>query len=340
MLSAVVNRTGDPMFDDTLGEALARAAAAVAVPERPAPSSSSRRRLRLMGREPDDADHRRDRARGLPAQCAAKALLGGTIASARLVVRVDAERAGLRHRQGAGGGTGAGRRQGEVLRAMGSAVSGFREKLGESLASMQRYDARIEEATTPSLEALKAYSQGLRTRRTHGRFRFGAVLPTCDRTGSASSRSPTRGSGPSTRTSGKPTNRAGDDDERRTSSARRSAKPNAITSRRATTATVTEDVRRRSKSTAAGSPPIRTTTPRSPTRRLHKQQGGIAQKRFASSSWPRRWRPISRTRLLNLGADALREPTSSRKRVRAFENAILSCRTRPVRQVGLFSWRS
>ncbi len=35
---------------------------------------------------------------------------------------------------------------------------------------MQRYDAKIEEATTPSLEALKAYSQGLRTRRTTGDF--------------------------------------------------------------------------------------------------------------------------------------------------------------------------
>jgi tetratricopeptide (TPR) repeat protein len=53
---------------------------------------------------------------------------------------------------------------------MGTAVSAFREKLGESLASIQRYDAKIEEATTASLEALKAYSQGLRTRRTTGDF--------------------------------------------------------------------------------------------------------------------------------------------------------------------------
>ena len=57
-----------------------------------------------------------------------------------------------------------------VLAAMGTAVSAFREKLGESLASIQRYDAKIEEATTRSLEALKAYSQGLRTRRTTGDF--------------------------------------------------------------------------------------------------------------------------------------------------------------------------
>ena len=57
-----------------------------------------------------------------------------------------------------------------VLAVMGDAVSRFREKLGESLGSIQRYDAKIEEATTRSLEALKAYSQGLRTRRTNGDF--------------------------------------------------------------------------------------------------------------------------------------------------------------------------
>ena len=57
-----------------------------------------------------------------------------------------------------------------MLAALGGAVSVFREKLGESLGSIQRYDAKIEEATTPSLEALKAYSQGLQTRRTTGDF--------------------------------------------------------------------------------------------------------------------------------------------------------------------------
>ena len=57
-----------------------------------------------------------------------------------------------------------------VLAALGGAVSVFREKLGESLGSIQRYDAKIEEASTPSLEALKAYSQGLKTRRTTGDF--------------------------------------------------------------------------------------------------------------------------------------------------------------------------
>jgi tetratricopeptide (TPR) repeat protein len=57
-----------------------------------------------------------------------------------------------------------------VLKALGGGVSSLRERLGESLASIQRYDAKVEEATTRSLDALKAYSQGVRTRRTAGDF--------------------------------------------------------------------------------------------------------------------------------------------------------------------------
>jgi len=48
----------------------------------------------------------------------------------------------------------------EVLKALGNAASNLREKLGESLASVQKYDAPPENVTTPSLEALQAYSLG------------------------------------------------------------------------------------------------------------------------------------------------------------------------------------
>jgi tetratricopeptide (TPR) repeat protein len=47
-----------------------------------------------------------------------------------------------------------------VLDAMGKVASEIRNKLGESLASVQKYDAPAENVTTPSLEALKAYSLG------------------------------------------------------------------------------------------------------------------------------------------------------------------------------------
>jgi serine/threonine protein kinase/tetratricopeptide (TPR) repeat protein len=49
----------------------------------------------------------------------------------------------------------------QVLKALGEAATKLREKLGESLASVQKYDAPAESVTTPSLEALQAYTLGV-----------------------------------------------------------------------------------------------------------------------------------------------------------------------------------
>src|SRR5262249_39091728 len=49
-----------------------------------------------------------------------------------------------------------------VLAALGHVASEMRRKLGESLSSLQRYNTPLEQATTPSLEALQAYSLGFR----------------------------------------------------------------------------------------------------------------------------------------------------------------------------------
>ena len=56
----------------------------------------------------------------------------------------------------------------KVLDALGGATSKLRGELGESLATVQKFDAPLEEATTSSLEALKAYSMGVRTHREKG----------------------------------------------------------------------------------------------------------------------------------------------------------------------------
>ncbi len=56
----------------------------------------------------------------------------------------------------------------KVLDALGEATSKLRGELGESLATVQKFDAPLEEATTSSLEALKAYSTGVRTHREKG----------------------------------------------------------------------------------------------------------------------------------------------------------------------------
>jgi serine/threonine protein kinase/tetratricopeptide (TPR) repeat protein len=168
VLSSVVNRTGDTMFDDTLGEALG-------LQLRQSPflnlvaDQQVQATLRLMGREPM-TPITAEVGREVCQRAGAKALLGGSIAmlGSSYVLTLNAQDCvegkviAEEQVQAASKET--------VLAAMGTAVSAFREKLGESLASIQRYDAKIEEATTPSLEALKAYSQGLRTRRTTGDF--------------------------------------------------------------------------------------------------------------------------------------------------------------------------
>ena len=56
----------------------------------------------------------------------------------------------------------------QVLAKLHDAGSKMREKLGESLASIQKYGTPLEQATTPSLEALQAYSRALRTRYSKG----------------------------------------------------------------------------------------------------------------------------------------------------------------------------
>jgi serine/threonine protein kinase/tetratricopeptide (TPR) repeat protein len=168
VLSSVVNRTGDTMFDDTLGEALA-----LQLRQSPflnvVPDQQVQATLRLMSLEPM-TPITAEVGREVCQRAGAKALLGGTIAmlGSSYVITLNA--------QDCVRGSVFAEEQGQaptkeaVLSVMGEAVSRFREELGESLGSIQRYDAKIEEATTRSLEALKAYSQGLRTRRTSGDF--------------------------------------------------------------------------------------------------------------------------------------------------------------------------
>jgi len=56
----------------------------------------------------------------------------------------------------------------QVLKALGDAATRLREKLGESLSSVQKYDVPLENVTTPSLEALNAYSLGIKARQEKG----------------------------------------------------------------------------------------------------------------------------------------------------------------------------
>jgi len=158
LLADFVNKTGDSAFDGTLGQALA-----INLDQSPylnvVSQSRIRETLRFMGRSPDE---RITEALGreICERRGIKALLVGTIAAlgSRYVVTLSATNP-MTGDTLASEQQEADRRE-DVLRALGTAASEIREQLGETLPSIQRFDAPIQDATTPSLEALQAFTQG------------------------------------------------------------------------------------------------------------------------------------------------------------------------------------
>jgi len=159
------NKTGDPVFDDALKQALA-----VQLGQSPFINILSDRKveetLRLMGRQPSTRIVP-DIARELCVRTGSKAIVLGSISSlgAQFIIGVDAVGCSTGDTLAKEQEEAAGKQ--DVLKALGEAVASLRTKLGESLASVQKFDVPVE-ATTPSLEALKAYSMGITTGRTKG----------------------------------------------------------------------------------------------------------------------------------------------------------------------------
>jgi eukaryotic-like serine/threonine-protein kinase len=152
------NTTGDSVFDGTLRQGLA-----VQLEQSPFLSLISEERiqqvLRLMGK-PADARLTPEIAREICERTASAAVLDGSIASlgSQYVLGLRAEdcRTGdvLAEEQ-----VQAARKE-DVLNALGQIASKFRTRVGESLTTVKKHDTPLAEATTPSLEALKAYSAG------------------------------------------------------------------------------------------------------------------------------------------------------------------------------------
>jgi len=159
VLADFANSTGDPVFDGTLKVALS-----VALEQSPFlkvyPDAGVRDTLRLMQRTPD-SPITRGLARDIARREQLKALVVGSIASlgSHYVISLeaaDADTGDVMAREQVEVS-----RKEEVLSALGTATSSFREKLGESLASVRRFDAPLPRATTSSLEALHAYTLAL-----------------------------------------------------------------------------------------------------------------------------------------------------------------------------------
>jgi eukaryotic-like serine/threonine-protein kinase len=158
LLADFVNTTGDPAFDGTLDRALA-----INLDQSPyldvVNQNRIRETLRFMGRSPDERVTE-ELGREISARRGIKALLVGSIASlgSRFVVTLTATNPATGDTL-ASDQQEADRRE-DVLRALGVAASNVREQLGEALPSLRRFDVPLQEATTSSLEALQAYTQG------------------------------------------------------------------------------------------------------------------------------------------------------------------------------------
>jgi eukaryotic-like serine/threonine-protein kinase len=172
LLADFVNTTGDAVFDGTLKQALA-----VQLEQSPylnvLPESRVQRALRFMGRSPDERISN-DVAREICQREGVKAMLSGSISSlgSHYVITLDALNAQT--------GDSLAREQVEaeskeqVLKSLDKAATQLREKLGESIGSVQKFATPLEAATTSSLDALKEYSLG---QAAHSKFDDVTAIP-------------------------------------------------------------------------------------------------------------------------------------------------------------------
>ncbi|MDX1645047.1 MAG: tetratricopeptide repeat protein, partial [Thermoanaerobaculia bacterium] len=162
VLADFVNTTGDPVFDGTLKQALS-----VKIAESPYldvyPQDKMLETLSLMQRSPEEKITP-EVAREICQRRGVKAMLSGEVATlgANYIVTLNAIDCGTGELL-VGQQVEAGSKE-EVLGALGTAITRMRGDLGESLASVEKYDVPIEQATTTSLQALQAFSQAVEER--------------------------------------------------------------------------------------------------------------------------------------------------------------------------------
>jgi tetratricopeptide (TPR) repeat protein len=159
LLASFVNNTGDPIFDNSLDKALE-----VKLTESPFLSLLSEpdiaSTMRMMRRNPDervtqDLGVEICKRRGLKALVVPEiAAIGSTYVITLDAIDAHSHKSIARQQLEASN-------KDQVIAALGKAGSQLRKRLGESLSSLEKYDAPLDLATTSSLEALQAYRSGL-----------------------------------------------------------------------------------------------------------------------------------------------------------------------------------
>ena len=157
VLADFENKTGDAVFDDTLKQALA-----IQLEQSPFLNILSDQKvnetLKLMKRKPGDRITQ-EMAREICQRTTSKALLAGSIASLGSHYLIALKALNCRTGDSLGSAEEEAESREKVLTTLSEVANALRGKLGESLASLQKYDKPLYEATTSSIEALQAYTQ-------------------------------------------------------------------------------------------------------------------------------------------------------------------------------------
>jgi eukaryotic-like serine/threonine-protein kinase len=166
VLADFANSTGDPVFDETLREGLA-----IELEQSPFLSLISDQRTRhmlgLMG-HPADARITPEIARGVCERTGSAAVLEGSIAPLGSQYVLELRAKSCRSGEVLGQEQVQVAKKEDVLNSLGQISSRFRERLGESLTTIQEHNTPLAEATTSSLEALEAFSMGWKLHTTTG----------------------------------------------------------------------------------------------------------------------------------------------------------------------------
>jgi pentatricopeptide repeat protein len=160
VLAGFTNVTGDPIFDGTLRQGLS-----VELEQSPFLSIISDDRiqqtLQMMGQK-TDAKLTPQIARDVCQRVGSAAVITGSIAQIGAPYLLTVKAVNCSNGDTLASTEAQAIDKSHVLDALGKASSEIRIKLGESLSTVQKFDTPLEQATTSSLQALKAYSEGMR----------------------------------------------------------------------------------------------------------------------------------------------------------------------------------
>jgi serine/threonine protein kinase/tetratricopeptide (TPR) repeat protein len=166
VLADFANTTGEAVFDDSLKQALS-----IELEQSPylkvLPDQKVSATLKLMDRRGNE-HLTQEVAREVCLRTNSKAILSGSIAAVGSRYLIALKATDCQTGDGLGSSEGTAENRDNVLKVLGDAGNQLRERLGESLASVAKYNKPLDQATTSSLEALKAFTQGRAAQRAQG----------------------------------------------------------------------------------------------------------------------------------------------------------------------------